>query len=388
MKKYHKGTHLENLAWGATKACRQVEKQYFLDKMQEGDPAAKAWLDMEPHETWCRSHFDFTSKCEHITNNFSESFNWWIVKIRDKPLDKAIERLNLMLMKLHNKRRIKARAWDQRGLVPKALMHIEKLKIHYGEYDFEGEDDDGFVSIGTNGGRWKLNLLTHTCECNEWHLSGLPCIHAASVIIPMSKYHHVSSYAVTYSGVVHVVTDSSNWGKLQNLKHGEVKIEAETMAVAVAEAMTLLKKVKHLMFVLVEEEVAAEAVAEAMTLFKKVKHLIFVLVEEEVVAEVVVEAITLFKKVKHLLFVLVEEEVVVVAEVEAIQGLMPSLHHKLDLWMTTHPNIAGERTLTQPSTQTSQTASAIVNLTPPNPTRTKENPYKKTFNACRQPWKH
>ncbi|KAF6146829.1 hypothetical protein GIB67_018482 [Kingdonia uniflora] len=85
-----------------------------------------------------------------------------IMKIRDKPLDKEIEMLNLMLMKLLNERRIKERTWDQRGLVPRALTHIEKLKTHYGDYDFEGEDDDGFVLIGTSGGRWKLNLLTHT----------------------------------------------------------------------------------------------------------------------------------------------------------------------------------------------------------------------------------
>ncbi|KAF6142932.1 hypothetical protein GIB67_003888 [Kingdonia uniflora] len=245
--------------------------------MQKDDPIAKAWLDMEPYETWCRSYFDFTSKCEHITNNFSESFNyWWIMKIRDKLLDKTIVRLNLILMKLHNERRIKSWAWDQRGLVPRALMHIEKLKTQYGEYDFEEEDDDGIILIGTNGGRW-------------------------------NKYHHVSSYVATYSRVVHVVTDSSNWGKpsrqveplpLNFKKEAEVlavKIEVEVVSVAeamaVAEAMTLSKKVKHLMFALVEEKIVVEAVAEAMevaeamTLSKKVKHLMFVLVEEEVVAE-------------------------------------------------------------------------------------------------------
>ncbi|KAF6136671.1 hypothetical protein GIB67_016127 [Kingdonia uniflora] len=70
------------------------------------------YLDREPYEYWARSHFDFSSKCEHITNNFNESFNNWILKIRDKPLHKAIECLNLMLMKLMYDRRLKATEWD------------------------------------------------------------------------------------------------------------------------------------------------------------------------------------------------------------------------------------------------------------------------------------
>ncbi|KAF6162965.1 hypothetical protein GIB67_021114 [Kingdonia uniflora] len=238
--------------------------------MQEDDPAFKAWLDMKPYETWYRSHFDFTSKCKHITNIFSESFNWWIMKIRDKQFDKAIERLNLMLMKLYNERRIKARAWDQRGLVPRVLMHIEKLKTHYGEYDFEGEDDDVFVSIGTNGGRLKLNLPTHTCECNEWQLSGLPCIHAVSIIIPMSlcsKYHYVSSYVVTYSGVVHVVTDSSNWGKLSRSTYGYVKKKLE------AEEVTEWEDESSVLFPSVEGNVVRQFGGERVTICADDKYL-------------------------------------------------------------------------------------------------------------------
>ncbi|KAF6134702.1 hypothetical protein GIB67_002103 [Kingdonia uniflora] len=158
MKKYHKGSYLERLTWGATKALRKVGKQIFMYKLADVDPSAKAWLDQEPYDHWCRSHFDFTSKCEHITNNFSESFNWWIMKIRDKPLQKSIKRLNLMIMKLMFERRTKAATWDQDGLVPRAAAHLEK-------------------------------------------------------VIYCSHYHFVSAYNAMYSGVVHPVSDSSHWEK-------------------------------------------------------------------------------------------------------------------------------------------------------------------------------
>ncbi|KAF6146365.1 hypothetical protein GIB67_020459 [Kingdonia uniflora] len=122
MKKYHKGKHLEMLAWGAAKSFKKVEKNAFLDKMQQDNPATIEYLE--------RSHMKYG--------------------IRDKPLDKAIERLNLMLMKLMYERRTKAWVWVHSGLISRALAHIEILKKHYGDYDYEGEDDHEFTAIGAS----------------------------------------------------------------------------------------------------------------------------------------------------------------------------------------------------------------------------------------------
>ncbi|KAF6163390.1 hypothetical protein GIB67_029239 [Kingdonia uniflora] len=157
MKKYHRGAYLEKLAWGAAKAWKQTENKEFLDQLKLDDPAAYDRLHREPYERWCRSHFDLSAECEHITNNFSESFNNWINKVRDKPLHKAIEKLNLMLMKLMYDRRLKAREWDQNGLVPRAITHIEKIYC--------------------------------------------------------SKYHIVAKYVATYNLPIHAIDDPSEWGQ-------------------------------------------------------------------------------------------------------------------------------------------------------------------------------
>ncbi|KAF6172509.1 hypothetical protein GIB67_007022 [Kingdonia uniflora] len=145
IKKYHKGAHLERLSWGDAKAFRQNKKQEFLNQLGIDIPEAKDYLEKEPYEHWCRSHFDCTTKCEHITNNFSESFNWWMMKIIDKPLTKAFERLSFMLMKLMFVRRSKVESWDLGVLVPKAVKHLEYLVAHYGEYDMEGGDKNECV---------------------------------------------------------------------------------------------------------------------------------------------------------------------------------------------------------------------------------------------------
>ncbi|KAF6165845.1 hypothetical protein GIB67_012742, partial [Kingdonia uniflora] len=41
-----------------------------------------------------------------------------------------------------------------------------------------------FLAIGINGQRWRVNTNTHECDCHEWQLSGLPCVHVVSDILP------------------------------------------------------------------------------------------------------------------------------------------------------------------------------------------------------------
>ncbi|KAF6157877.1 hypothetical protein GIB67_015193 [Kingdonia uniflora] len=107
-----------------TRTYRVVGKDNFLAQLQVDHPKAKRWLEREAPETWCRSHFDTTAKCEHITNNFSESFNKWILKISDKPLHKEVQNLNMMMMTLMYERRNKAKTWDQQEVRPPPLIRL------------------------------------------------------------------------------------------------------------------------------------------------------------------------------------------------------------------------------------------------------------------------
>ncbi|KAF6161121.1 hypothetical protein GIB67_007762 [Kingdonia uniflora] len=89
------------------------------------------------------------------------------MKIRDKPLTKAFERLSLVLMKLISERETKAESWDQGGLVPRAVKHLEYLMAHYGEYDMEGGDkNDGFQSL-VLGGRGRIEGVLSTSNSDK-----------------------------------------------------------------------------------------------------------------------------------------------------------------------------------------------------------------------------
>ncbi|KAF6158490.1 hypothetical protein GIB67_022087 [Kingdonia uniflora] len=220
-KKIYRGTHLEKLSWNAARAYKTIDKDNFLAKLGEDHLSARHWLEREPPETWCRSHFDSTAKCEHITNNFSESFNNWILRVRNKPLHKALEKLNMMMMTLMHDRRTKASIGDQDGLVPRAVAHIAKLKKWYGKFDLAGVDKNKWTAT-KDGQRWTVNLDAQECECKEWQVFGLPCIHTVCILVWLrkpswkkycSEYHWVSTYMKAYASAVYAVADETSWVK-------------------------------------------------------------------------------------------------------------------------------------------------------------------------------
>ncbi|KAF6136841.1 hypothetical protein GIB67_030126 [Kingdonia uniflora] len=149
-----------------------------------------------------RSHFDLTVKCEHFTNNFSESYNNWIIMLRDKPFHKFIEGMNLMMMKLTYDRWKKAENWNVNSVVPRVKTYIEEMKKCCNQYTPQGADTNMWVTISKDGKKWRVDLVGKACNCYEWQISGLPCVHALCVIMEMrmdwvgfcSEYHMVAAY--------------------------------------------------------------------------------------------------------------------------------------------------------------------------------------------------
>ncbi|KAF9610843.1 hypothetical protein IFM89_025253 [Coptis chinensis] len=112
--------------WEAAITYKLPELTRILGTINKTDSAALDWLDSEPRECWARAHFDWTSKCDELTNNFSESFNSWILKIRDKPLVQFIDMYNLLLLKSIYDRRMLSMDSFEHGVVPNVLYMIKK----------------------------------------------------------------------------------------------------------------------------------------------------------------------------------------------------------------------------------------------------------------------
>ncbi|KAF9619515.1 hypothetical protein IFM89_007263 [Coptis chinensis] len=157
----------------------------FLDDLEKVDKKAVDWLKKRDVTTWCRSHFWTYTKSEHINNNFSESFNQWIMDLRDNPVCTFVEKLNLMLMTLMRKRRIKAMEMDINDVVPRVKAIHEKQIFFIKEYTYISAADHMFTVLGSHGSRWLVNL----------------------------DAHELRAYVKTYSRVVLPIPNDKDWGK-------------------------------------------------------------------------------------------------------------------------------------------------------------------------------
>lgn len=175
---------LESLVWGAARAFKKTQHDHFMAQLHEKEPGASAYLLREDQKVWARSHFDHDTKSDHVTNNFSEAWNSYILKARDKPLLGLIAKVQTLQMKLIYDRKQKVKTWDENGLVPRVYELIDRMRAKTHKYSVGGASDHTFQVSHEMGYTWVVDLHTKTCTCNQWQVSGIPCIHAICVIIP------------------------------------------------------------------------------------------------------------------------------------------------------------------------------------------------------------
>lgn len=181
----HHGDHLMHLSWGAARAYREEDHDKWMKQMLTDDKAAHEYLVKADKYCWGRAFFDTHSKCDHLTNNFSESFNNMIISLRDLPLVKLVQKYQLMVMSLLYKRRSNAEeSLVEPVVVPRVENLIKKYKKSYKDYTTQGSTNWVHVAINRVGVTWTVDLKANTCSCCQWQVSGVPCVHAIAVIIP------------------------------------------------------------------------------------------------------------------------------------------------------------------------------------------------------------
>ncbi|XP_026443585.1 uncharacterized protein LOC113343670 [Papaver somniferum] len=137
-KKYHKAPTLHNLSWNACKAYKVRHFQEHFDNICKESQAAGEYLRKEDPSTWSKAYFDPLSCCEHMNNNFSESFNSMSSNMRDKPIIQLGMMYGQLVMGLLFKRREESAKWNQNDLVPAAVKLINKTLDLVGKFDTEG----------------------------------------------------------------------------------------------------------------------------------------------------------------------------------------------------------------------------------------------------------
>ncbi|KAK1353101.1 MULE domain-containing protein [Heracleum sosnowskyi] len=207
-KSHFKGSKLHTMFWNAAKAYKAKHFQAHMDSMMVENVKAFEYLMGENPKSWCRAFFDHNSSCEHLSNNFSESFNNMIAKIREKPLCKLVLMYGQLVMGLFYNRRNACVGWDSGDLVPSAKKLLKLMLKKLGEYKVAGAVADKVYEVTSiHSSVFTVDLNKKTCSCVQWQLRGFPCQHAVCALQQIrpnwiqycAKYYSVDNYKITYA---------------------------------------------------------------------------------------------------------------------------------------------------------------------------------------------
>ncbi|KAK1383640.1 hypothetical protein POM88_021375 [Heracleum sosnowskyi] len=127
------------------------------------------YLMGEDHKSWFRAFFDHNRSCEHLINNFSESFNNMIAKIREKPLCTLILMSGQLVMGLFYKRRNACVGWDSGDLVPSVKKLLKLMFKKIGEYKVAGAVAVKVYEVTSiHSSIFTIDLDRKTCSCVQW----------------------------------------------------------------------------------------------------------------------------------------------------------------------------------------------------------------------------
>ncbi|XP_026381200.1 uncharacterized protein LOC113275851 isoform X2 [Papaver somniferum] len=155
-----------------------------------------------------------------MNNNFSESFNNMINKMRNKPIIMiGIMYANLVMGTWYN-RRTESASWVDGNLVPTAVTLIKKMLEFVTDYGVDPcVAGELYMVTSPKNSVFTVNILAKTCSCLQWQLRGFPCMHAVSALHSIrpqwrkycSDYYSVENYKATYAPTFAPLDDKSEW---------------------------------------------------------------------------------------------------------------------------------------------------------------------------------
>ncbi|KAH9673220.1 SWIM-type domain-containing protein [Citrus sinensis] len=209
---------LRNEFWAACRSGNEVEFNNHMVEINSISHAAHRWLLQIPVTCWAKHCFSTQTKCSHVTNNMTESFNNWISSFRGMPIVRMLEEIRRKIMILIHKRHELVNTWQDelpplvRRIVMEAMVESRALSVIFGH-------NKSFEVMENVSKRCVVDLGSKHCDCGEWDISGLPCKHAMCCIDAMrynvNEYVHSllkkSAFMKTYQHQLYPVPDESRW---------------------------------------------------------------------------------------------------------------------------------------------------------------------------------
>lgn len=140
----------------------------------------------------------------------AETFNSWIVKIRDKPIITMLESIRKMVMEWFATKKEFAKSFAHE-ICPNIQKLLEKVKEKSNEgYEVLWDGRDTWEVEHYTTRRYIVKLNERSCSCQNWDLTGIPCVHAIAAIyyqreLPenyVDPYFSIDMLKKAYSGVI------------------------------------------------------------------------------------------------------------------------------------------------------------------------------------------
>nr|GEV65951.1 hypothetical protein [Tanacetum cinerariifolium] len=152
--------------------CWDFEK--CMLELKTMNPKAHKWLNKIPAEHWARSYFLGRAQSDLLLNNICEVFNGKIVRGRDKPVIILLEYIRKYCIKIIvNVQGVIDKCIGSLTLTITIIMESIKKEAHLIKVQWNGENK--YQVSGSLGDQCIVDVVSMTCSCRKWKLTGIPC---------------------------------------------------------------------------------------------------------------------------------------------------------------------------------------------------------------------
>ncbi|XP_060969880.1 uncharacterized protein LOC133037083 [Cannabis sativa] len=219
--------HGEDLTLNFVKAAKTYNTKSFegyMSELDKIDSRIRPYLQRIGYKYWSRCHCP-TRRYTMMTSNIAESINLAILATRTLPITTMMESLRSLVQKW-----VWTNGNEAHGTFTKVSTVKEKILrdnfIQARKYEVTPVTTILHQVNVLEKGKFLVNLLDKTCECNRFQQDEIPCAHAIAVFSKrgLRVYDYVADYyktdemKATYDTTVNPLPNESEWTLPESLE--------------------------------------------------------------------------------------------------------------------------------------------------------------------------
>ncbi|GKD59177.1 hypothetical protein Tco_1296686 [Tanacetum coccineum] len=237
--------HMYPLAWAVVSIENKENWKWFLELLRndigmiggvgltlisdQHKGIVEAVKDVFPYgeHRQCTRHIyaNFKKKaCDAFENGMSESFNSRIRKARRKPIITILEEISTYVMRRNFRMATKGKKLEH-DVCPTIRKKLEEIKVKQRHWNVIPSDCNQFEVVNEYDA-YAVDISARTCSCRSCQLSGIPYVHAVTVLAFLNKdpETYVSDwlkkdmFTKAYNYPIKPLKGSSFWPKIDHIK--------------------------------------------------------------------------------------------------------------------------------------------------------------------------